>query len=109
MYRASSGALVFGAGTVQWAWGLNSNHDGDAQPATSQIMQQATVNLLADMGNVQPVTLMSGLVPATEVHGHYASDLDHHVAGRGSGYRERQHRHDQRERPPTAAAASSPE
>ena len=65
MYRASSGALVFGAGTVQWAWGLNSNHDGDTQPATSQIMQQATVNLLADMGNVQPVTLMSGLTPAT--------------------------------------------
>ena len=29
-------------------------------------MQQATVNLLADMGNVQPQTLMSGLVPATE-------------------------------------------
>jgi hypothetical protein len=66
MYRASSGALVFEAGTVQWAWGLNSNHDGDDEPATSPIMQQATVNLLADMGNVQPVTLMSGLVPATE-------------------------------------------
>jgi methionine-rich copper-binding protein CopC len=65
LYRASSGALVFGAGTVQWAWGLNSNHDGDAQPATSVIMQQATVNLLADMGNVQPTTLMTGLVQAT--------------------------------------------
>jgi hypothetical protein len=65
-YRASSGALVFEAGTVQWAWGLNSNHDGDAQPATSSIMQQATVNVLADMGNVQPVTLMSGLVAATD-------------------------------------------
>jgi hypothetical protein len=66
LYRASSGALVFGAGTVQWAWGLNSNHDGDSEPATSPIMQQATVNLLADMGNAQPVTLMAGLVPATE-------------------------------------------
>jgi methionine-rich copper-binding protein CopC len=65
LYRASSGALVFGAGTVQWAWGLNSIHDGD-QPATSTTMQQATVNLLADMGNVQPLTLMSGLVPAKE-------------------------------------------
>jgi len=64
MYRASSGALVFGAGTVQWAWGLNSNHDGD-QPTPSPIMQQATVNLLADMGNVQPTTLMSGLAAAT--------------------------------------------
>jgi Domain of unknown function (DUF4082)/Bacterial Ig-like domain/Bacterial Ig domain len=66
MYRASSGALVFEAGTVQWAWGLNSNHDGDDQPPPSQAMQQATVNLLADMGNVQPATLMPGLTPATE-------------------------------------------
>ena len=24
LYRASSGALVFGAGTVQWAWGLDN-------------------------------------------------------------------------------------
>ncbi len=27
LYRAASGALVFNAGTVQWAWGLNNNHD----------------------------------------------------------------------------------
>ena len=27
LYRHSSGALVFGAGTVQWSWGLDSNHD----------------------------------------------------------------------------------
>lgn len=66
MYRAASGALVFEAGTVQWAWGLNSKHDGDDQPPTSPAIQQATVNLLADMGNVQPQTLMSGLAPATE-------------------------------------------
>ncbi len=26
MYRASSGALVFSAGTVQWAWGLDDHH-----------------------------------------------------------------------------------
>src|SRR6185503_15275131 len=49
LYRHSSGALVFGAGTVQWAWGLDSNHDrGNGAPA--QAMQQATMNLLADMG-----------------------------------------------------------
>ena len=29
MYRASSGALVFGSGTVQWPWGLDANHDGN--------------------------------------------------------------------------------
>ena len=30
--RHASGALVFGAGTVQWSWGLDANHDrgGDA-------------------------------------------------------------------------------
>ena len=60
LYRASSGALVFDAGTVQWAWGLNNVHDGD-QVGTDQAMQQATVNLFSMMG-VQPTTLMSGLV-----------------------------------------------
>ena len=66
MYRAPSGALVFGAGTVGWAWGLNSNHDdpfGNA-PNPDVNMQQATVNLFADMG-VQPANLMGGLIPAT--------------------------------------------
>ena len=27
LYRAASGALVFGAGTVQWSWGLDNYHD----------------------------------------------------------------------------------
>ncbi len=61
LYRAPSGALVFDAGTVQWAWGLDSHHDGDAQNPADPAMQQATVNLFADMG-VQPTTLMPGLV-----------------------------------------------
>src|SRR5262249_18253133 len=30
-------------------------------------MQRATVNLFADMGNVQPATLMDGLTPATQM------------------------------------------
>lgn len=66
MYRAASGALVFGAGTVDWAWGLNSNHDdpfGAPQPPDAA-MQQAMVNLFADM-HVQPATLQSGLLPAS--------------------------------------------
>ena len=63
MYKAASGARVFGAGTVQWSWGLDANHDrGSAAANTS--MQQATVNLLADMGS-QPGTLMTGLTAAT--------------------------------------------
>ena len=60
MYRASSGALVFGAGTVQWAWGLDSQHDRGSA-AADVAAQQATLNLLADMG-VQPGTIRPGLV-----------------------------------------------
>jgi methionine-rich copper-binding protein CopC len=67
LYRASSGALVFDAGTIQWAWGLESDHDGDAQNPPDPVMQQATVNLFAMMG-VQPATLESDLVPGVQPH-----------------------------------------
>lgn len=60
LYRHSSGALVFGAGTVQWAWGLDEVHDRGNEPPSTD-MQQATVNLFADMG-VQPASLQPGLV-----------------------------------------------
>lgn len=63
LYRHAGGALVFGAGTVQWSWGLDASHDRAGTP-TSLVMQQATLNLLADMG-VQPETLQPGLVAAT--------------------------------------------
>ena len=55
---------VFGAGTVQWAFGLGVVH---ADVATNQdpVMEQATINLFADMGT-QPGTLQSDLVAATE-------------------------------------------
>ena len=62
-YRAPSGALVFGAGTIQWSWGLDASHDRLATAADAR-MQQATVNLFADMG-VQPATLRQGLVAAS--------------------------------------------
>src|SRR5262249_28956091 len=67
LYRASSGPLVFSAGTVQWSWGLDVNHDvmPDVGPAAPDLnMQQATVNLLADMG-AQPATLQPGLAAAS--------------------------------------------
>ena len=63
LYRHTSGALVFGAGTVQWSWGLDSQHDRTQGIPADQSMQQATVNLLADMG-VQPRTLQTGADPA---------------------------------------------
>ena len=80
LYRHASGALVFGAGTVQWAWGLDAHHDTEAgmPPERQNVdttrvgvdpngpdrnVRQATVNLFADM-EVQPVTLAADLVRA---------------------------------------------
>jgi hypothetical protein len=62
-YRAASGALVFSAGDIRWSWGLDGHHDGSGPPPSLD-MQQATVNLLADMG-AQPGTLLLTLQPAT--------------------------------------------
>jgi hypothetical protein len=62
LYRAPSGALVFGAGTIQYSWALDSHHDiYDA--ATDKNIQQATINLFADMG-AQPGSIMSGMIRA---------------------------------------------
>ncbi|WP_244484440.1 DUF4082 domain-containing protein [Mesorhizobium sp. Root552] len=70
MYRAPSGALVFGAGTVYWSWGLDSHHDNEATP-TDPNVQQAMVNLFAEMG-IQPGTLMASLVAASKTTDHAA-------------------------------------
>ncbi len=64
LYRAASGALVFGAGTIQWSWGLDGSHDRGGSTVDAR-MQQATVNMLADMG-VQPGTLQAGLSAVTK-------------------------------------------
>ena len=81
LYRHESGALVFGAGTVQWSWGLDAHHDNDTgvpperanefstrvgvdPHAPDRNIQQATVNLFADMG-IQPAVLQDDLVPAS--------------------------------------------
>jgi N,N-dimethylformamidase beta subunit-like protein/uncharacterized protein DUF4082/Big-like domain-containing protein len=67
LYQHASGALVFGAGTVQWAWGLDNTHDifsGNPPRDPDARMQQATVNLFADMG-AQPATLQADLAPAS--------------------------------------------
>jgi N,N-dimethylformamidase beta subunit-like protein/uncharacterized protein DUF4082/Big-like domain-containing protein len=63
LYKAASGALVFGAGTVQWAWGLDSDHDGAFYP-TDNNTRQVTLNVLADMG-AQPATIAAPLVLAS--------------------------------------------
>ncbi|WP_046864563.1 DUF4082 domain-containing protein [Microvirga massiliensis] len=75
LYRDDSGALVFGAGTPRWAWGLDGTHDydmahgGSVAAAVPDVrVQQSTANLLADMG-VLTDTLQAGLVrpiPSTD-------------------------------------------
>ena len=64
LYKAPSGAIVFGAGTVQWTWGLDKEHDRALSGAAADPrVQQATVNVFADMG-VQPATLQGSLQAA---------------------------------------------
>ena len=72
LYRAPSGALVFSSGSVQYSWGLDDLHNYFTRPSgrvrhdpmgAVPAIQQATVNLLADM-EVQPASLQPGLVPA---------------------------------------------
>ena len=60
IYKNASGALIFGAGTVQWSWGLDAGHDRGSLPPSPD-MQQATINLLGDMGTL-PQSLQSGMV-----------------------------------------------
>jgi hypothetical protein len=71
LYRAPSGALVFSAGSPQYSWGLDNLHNywtasGRVRPEPMgpvKAIQQATVNLLADMG-IQPGNLQRDLKPA---------------------------------------------
>lgn len=68
LYKHNSGAWVFGAGTIQWSWGLDEVHTiGNGSSSLQYVadirMQQATVNLFADMA-VQPASLQSNLVNA---------------------------------------------
>jgi methionine-rich copper-binding protein CopC len=69
-YRAASGALVFAAGSIQYGWGLDATHDLSTHAAVPAV-QQATINLLADMG-VQATTLQAGLVAASASSDHTA-------------------------------------
>lgn len=83
MYRhPKSGALVFGAGTCQWSWGLDGNHDQlggldvrmgqncySLRVSRDQLVgdgnsdiQQVTMNMFADMGVLPQAPLAPGLV-----------------------------------------------
>ncbi|BAL85468.1 hypothetical protein AMIS_2480 [Actinoplanes missouriensis 431] len=67
-YRSpTTGAVVFAAGTVQYAWGLDEVHDRHpGGTLVSPVLQQALTNLLADLGQVPPAyPFPSGLVRPT--------------------------------------------
>ena len=81
MHNMPSGALVFGAGTVQWSWGLDSANPIGNPPDRN--MRQATVNLFADMG-AQPYAPIPGLMPATAVDRHHRADRDDHALRRAT-------------------------
>jgi hypothetical protein len=58
-YLHPSGSLVVQTGTNHWNWGLALNGAGDGEP--DQRIQQATTNILADMG-AAPETPAAGIV-----------------------------------------------
>ena len=58
IYKAASGARVFATGTNNWWRGLASNMHGEND--VDARIQQATVNVLADM-DARPTTLAAGL------------------------------------------------
>lgn len=58
-YTAASGAKVFSTGSIQWAWGLDS--DGVITPRENIRAKQITVNILKDMGAI-PTTPDSGII-----------------------------------------------
>jgi hypothetical protein len=78
-YRDVNGALVFSAGDINFVTALDSGHDAydDDPPGMTQDfnyitpvdqrVRQAMVNLFVDMANVQPGSLQSGLVRATQI------------------------------------------
>ncbi|MFI7608823.1 N,N-dimethylformamidase beta subunit family domain-containing protein [Micromonospora sp. NPDC049366] len=67
IHPGGDGAIAFGAGTVNWALGLdNANTYQQGGDNTSPVLQQATINMLADMG-AEAVTLMPGLTLPTPV------------------------------------------
>lgn len=60
-----SGGLVVGFGTCQWSWALDSTHDRIGG-SVSTVAQQATLNLLRDLGGT-PLTVQSGLTTQAPV------------------------------------------
>lgn len=65
-------SIVFAVGTVQWSWGLSEEHDG-AKMAADKNIQQATINILADM-RIQPSSLYNSEKEHKLVRAHHTND-----------------------------------
>jgi len=89
----TSHALVFGTGTVQFAWGLSNLHTdntGVANPPNPPVqhttvtkdVQQATMNALADMGVREAIAKDPGLRPGVNVAG---GKVTHAAVAEGTG------------------------
>jgi hypothetical protein len=67
VHPGGAGAVVFGTGSTNWALGVDdANVYQQGSDNTSSAIQQATVNMLVDMG-ATPATLMVTLVQPTPV------------------------------------------
>ena len=62
LYKATSGALVFNAGTWRYQWGISRLRaaDNDLNGSVDVAMQQSMLNLIKDMG-VAPTTILGTL------------------------------------------------
>jgi cellulose synthase/poly-beta-1,6-N-acetylglucosamine synthase-like glycosyltransferase len=64
LYQASSGALVFNAGSMQWIWGLDDfRADPFDRPRMNPALQQMTRQLLDRLGRTPEPTLAHGQMP----------------------------------------------
>ena len=69
LQRYSGGGVSVSFNTCTWAWGLDNDHEtasGGSTTLANTQMQQATLNLFADLGAL-PTTLMAGLTMPTPV------------------------------------------
>ena len=87
LYRHSSGALVFGSGTVQWAWGLDKHHDTDYYKATNYWVDVMFTTALGSPpqglwnATMIPGTPASGDPSAVELGVKFRSDVDGYITG----------------------------
>jgi hypothetical protein len=60
LYLAPSGSMVFGAGTWRWGWGISRYRasSADTNSSIDIVMQQATINLLKDLG-MSPAAILT--------------------------------------------------